>query len=87
MATVLVVLALVVQMADLSLTCHELRHGGTEANPLLPNSCAGIAAVKSAFLAPMFVLQGRDQKVYASVQIAAGSVGITLTLLFRGKRN
>lgn len=85
MSTLLVILALVVQLTDLSLTCDGLRNGGKEVNPLLPNSCAGIAAVKSAFLAPMFFLDGKQQKIYAGVMIGSGAVGITLTLVFKRK--
>ena len=87
MGSFLVILALVVQLTDLSLTCHGLRHGGREVNPLLPQSCAGIAAVKAAVLMPLVVLRGREQRVYAGVMVGSGSVGITLTLLLRGSRD
>lgn len=34
-------------MLDASSTCMALRAGGTERNPFLPQSCAGITAIKA----------------------------------------
>ena len=80
MTTLLFWLALTAQTADTVQTCHVLRHGGVELNPLLPQSCAGIAAIKGAAFLPLFVISQRNRRILLAAHIVSGGVGFGLTL-------
>ncbi len=81
METALLWLAVVFQGLDAGVTCHTLRQGGKELNPLLPQSCAGIVAMKAAFTAPVFVLKGKHRMIWSVAMIGSGGVGLTVTLV------
>lgn len=77
----LTILAIVAQLSDAGMTCNALKNGKKELNPLLPQSCAGVIAIKSATLVPLIPLKGKAQKIYAGMMIGSGSIGITISLV------
>lgn len=79
-------LAVLVNLADAAQTCELLNKGGRELNPLLPQSCKGVIAVKMAAITPLFVLpDSRFRRTWTIGVLVGGSVGTGVTLLLRLK--
>ena len=77
------ILAIVAQSADAGYTCYRLRQGAVERNPFLPQSCAGIVAMKSASFGIVPLLP-KDQRKWGLVALAAGgSIGVGVTISLR----
>jgi hypothetical protein len=77
-----VLLALLAQGADASVSCYQLAQPHRrELNPLLPSSCAGIVAVKAAALTPLVVFHGKHRTLFAGAMLASGVAGVTVTLV------
>ena len=69
------------QLSDAAQTCVVLRKGGYERNPLLPQNCGAIVAIKSATLIPLFTIKDkRANKIWAISMMASGGVGISLSI-------
>ena len=82
--TWLIALALVAQTADTAQSCHALRTGGRELNKLLPQSCAGIVAMKGLSLAPLVYVKHTKARAWiASANLVAGGVGVTVSVVKR----
>ena len=80
----LLLLALLTNTADAALTCHTLARGGRELNPFLPQSCAGIAAIKAAALATTFAIPvGRARTIWLGSVLAGGSLGVGVSVALR----
>lgn len=80
----LIALAIILNTIDASYTCARLNRGDKELNPLFPNNCAGIIAMKSGVLlvTPLF----KSHKKSWLIGITAGSsIGITISLVRRQK--
>ena len=75
----LVALALVLQASDAAATCRTLARGGIERNPILPQSCPAIVAIKAGTLAPLVFLKGPKRTVWAVAMSASGGVGLVLS--------
>lgn len=84
MDTLLLVLALSLQMADAAQTCHLLKQGAREFNPVLGQSCAQVVGVKTAMLAlvPLWPA-GRGRRAYLTGLAIGGGVGVGVTLALR----
>ena len=80
MGTFFLWLALVLQSSDAAYTCHGLSRGKVERNPLLPQSCAGIVAIKAGTLAPLLVLKGNARTTWAITMSASGGIGLVLSI-------
>lgn len=79
MTTFLFVLALVAQTADGVNTCRGINQGAArEANPLMPHSCAGVVAVKSAYLGAALALP--HKRLTFGAIAAGGAIGFTLSV-------
>ena len=76
------------QGADLGSTCGALRSGYVEANPLMPTTCAGQIAVKSAVSAGVLYgasrLHTRSPK--AARWLLAGAAGVSAYATIRNLR-
>lgn len=80
--TWLAILAILAQTADAAVSCQGIHSGRMyEANPILPNSCAGIVAVKVSTLAVVPLLPRAQRKWALGVVAVAGSVGVTVSLI------
>lgn len=79
------ILALVVQLADLSTACYALTKPGVYEGNLLVGrhpSCTRLVLTKAAFIAPIFVLpKGPFRLGFTIGAIGFGGVGITFNLL------
>ena len=77
----LTALAIVLQLSDAAQTCAVLKKGGYERNPLLPQNCAGIVAIKSATLVPLFTMKDKKlRKIWSISMMASGGIGIGLSV-------
>lgn len=86
MDTFLVVLALTAQLSDTALTCHVLRDGRMrEGNPLFGGRavCGRVLAYKAGALLTIPLLRGKWRTAAIGMNIASGSVGVTITLYNR----
>lgn len=78
------ILAIVAQSADLGYSCHRFKQGAREVNPFLPQSCVGIAAIKSAmFAAVPFQKTEDDKKFMLTVLAVGGGVAVTLSIALK----
>ena len=77
------ILAIVAQTADAGYTCHRLSQGAREMNPFLPQSCAGIVAMKSAALATAPLWPRSTQKWVLGALTVSGGVGLTLSIALK----
>lgn len=81
-------LALLAHGLDSAQTCRMLKNGGIEKNPLLPQSCIGIIAVKGVLLTPLIPLRKNEKhfKIYAGVMAGSGAFGFTVSLINEHKK-
>ena len=77
------ILAIVAQSADAGVTCHNLRRGAVERNPVLPNSCAGIVAMKAGSFGTVPLLPESKQRFALGLLAAGGAVGVTVTIVLK----
>ena len=80
----LIALAFVAQLSDAALTCRTLaKPGGYEANPILPQSCAGVVGYKAASLAAIPLTRGKWRTAITIANLGAGTAGVSFTLAWR----
>lgn len=79
----LAIIAIVAQSADAAYTCHALKHGARELNPIIGQSCKRAIAVKSAALGAAFVVPDRERRWILIANIAAGSVGFGVSIALK----
>ncbi len=84
----LIAVALAVQLTDVSMTCHTLRHGGVELNPIFGRrpTCSRVALVKAATLIPIPFLRGRARTAVVLANITGGTIGVSMTIYYRKRR-
>ena len=77
------VLAIVAQSADAGYTCRNLSRGARELNPMLPQSCAGIVAIKTASFGIVPLLPKEKQKFALGILAAGGGIGLGVTIALK----
>lgn len=77
------ILAIVAQSADAGYTCHNLSRGAVERNPLLPNSCAGIVAMKAGSFGVVPLLPQSKRKYALGILTVGGGVGLGVTIALK----
>ena len=90
MDTFLLLLALLTSAVDTGVSCHLLAQrypSGAprykEVSPLLPQSCAGIAAIRAAVLTSAILLPQPWKRVSLAGIAISGGIGLTLTLTLK----
>ena len=77
------ILALVAQSADAGYTCHRLSQGAREVNAVLPQSCAGIVAIKSAAIITVPFWPASKQKWALTALTIYGGVGVGVSMAWQ----
>lgn len=83
MDTLVLVLAILTNALDVGVSCHRIRHGARELNPLLGETCRQIALTKAAFFLPAPFLPTHHRRVYLGALAVAGGVGVAVSLRLR----
>lgn len=81
----LLLLAILAQTADATVTCANLRAGGQELNPLVPSTCRGAILQKAAIVTIAAAWPARTRRWALGTVAAAGVVGATVSLTW-GRR-
>jgi hypothetical protein len=84
MDTALLLLALLAQAADATITCDQLRHGAREQNPMMGHTCTQIATRKALLVGGVALVPYRRARLALTVGlIGGGSIGVTVNLIRR----
>lgn len=80
-----VLLGLALNTADAAYTCHVLRQGGRELNPVLGQSCGRVITAKAAVFGVIPLLPRRGRRAVAIGATLGGGIGISVSLALRGR--
>lgn len=83
MDALVLVLAILANALDVGVSCHRIRHGARELNPLLGDTCRQIALTKAAFFAPVPFLPRHYRRIYLGALAVSGGVGVAVSLRLR----